>query len=49
MPSGRDEAFMQRLRGLAREAMTWPFLEDQQRLKWAAVLHFNAVPIEEPS
>ena len=49
MPSGRDAAFMQRLQGLAREAMTWPFLEDRQRLKWAAVIKFGVVPIEEPA
>ncbi|CAE7252874.1 unnamed protein product [Symbiodinium sp. CCMP2592] len=43
----RDEAFMERLQGLAREALTWPFLEDHQRLLWAAVLEFNAVPTQD--
>eukprot|EP00439_Symbiodinium_sp_Y106_P079113 s585_g17.t2 len=39
---GRDAAFMERLRGLAREALAWPFLQDGQRLVWAAVLEFDA-------
>ncbi|CAE7208933.1 unnamed protein product [Symbiodinium sp. CCMP2456] len=43
----RDEAFMERLQRLAREALTWPFLEDRQRLIWAAVLEFNAVPTQD--
>ena len=38
---------MERLNGLAREALSWTFLEDNQRLMWAAVLEFNAVPIQE--
>ncbi|CAE7440951.1 unnamed protein product [Symbiodinium microadriaticum] len=38
---------MDRLRGLAREALMWPFLEDEQRLLWAAVLEFDAVPTQE--
>ncbi|CAE7774494.1 PHPT1 [Symbiodinium necroappetens] len=47
----RDEAFMERLQRLAREAvhaaLTWPFLEDHRRLIWAAVLQFNAVPTQD--
>ncbi|CAE7324342.1 unnamed protein product [Symbiodinium sp. CCMP2456] len=43
----RDAAFMERLQGLAREALAWPFLEDAQRLVWAAVLEFDAVPTPE--
>ncbi|CAE7745794.1 irc3 [Symbiodinium sp. CCMP2592] len=38
---------MERLRGLASEALAWPFLEDEQRLIWAAVLEFDAVPTQE--
>ncbi|CAE7323090.1 FP2 [Symbiodinium sp. KB8] len=38
----RDAAFMERLHGLAREALAWPFLEEEQRLVWAAVLEFDA-------
>ncbi|CAE7232649.1 FP2, partial [Symbiodinium sp. KB8] len=37
---------MERLHGLAREALAWPFLEEEQRLVWAAVLEFDAVPTE---
>ncbi|CAE7240286.1 unnamed protein product [Symbiodinium microadriaticum] len=37
---------MERLQDLAREALTWPFLEDEQRLVWAAVLEFDAVPTQ---
>ncbi|CAE7240293.1 unnamed protein product, partial [Symbiodinium microadriaticum] len=33
---------MERLHGLAREALAWPFLEEEQRLVWAAVLEFDA-------
>ncbi|CAE7252991.1 unnamed protein product [Symbiodinium sp. CCMP2592] len=44
---GRDVVFMERLRGLAREALAWPFLEDKQRLLWAAVLEFDAVPTQD--
>eukprot|EP00439_Symbiodinium_sp_Y106_P017297 s2939_g2.t1 len=54
--ASRDEAFMERLRTLAREALpralkanvfwcealTWHFLEDHQRLLWAAALEFDA-------
>ena len=47
IPRGRDEAFMERLQGLAKEALSWPFLEDQQRLMWAAVVEFHAVPTQE--
>ncbi|CAE7246874.1 irc3 [Symbiodinium sp. CCMP2456] len=43
----RDEAFMERLQGLALEALTWPFLVDRQRLIWASALEFDAVPVEE--
>ena len=45
----RDAAFMQRLRNLAREALTWPHLGEKQRLVWAAVLELNAVPVQEPT
>ncbi|CAE7433920.1 unnamed protein product [Symbiodinium microadriaticum] len=42
---------MERLQRLAREAaltaLTWAFLEDHQRLIWAAVLEFNAVPTQD--
>ncbi|CAE7249236.1 unnamed protein product [Symbiodinium sp. CCMP2456] len=38
---------MRRLRGLAHEALAWPFLEHEQRLLWAAVLEFDAVPTQE--
>ena len=38
---------MERLRSLAREALTWPFLEDRQRLVWAAVLEFDVVPTQD--
>ena len=45
----RDGAFMQRLRNLAHEALTWPHLElgERQRLVWAAALELNAVPMQE--
>ncbi|CAE7947855.1 pol [Symbiodinium sp. KB8] len=46
MLEGRDATFMERLRALAREALTWPFLKDQQRLMWAAVLEFDVVPTQ---
>ncbi|OLP82821.1 putative helicase [Symbiodinium microadriaticum] len=39
-----DAAFMERVRSLAKEALTWPFLDERQRLVWAAVLEFDAVP-----
>ena len=29
------------------QAVVWPFLEDEQRLVWAAVLEFDAVPTQE--
>ncbi|CAE7353475.1 Ken-052 [Symbiodinium sp. CCMP2456] len=41
-----DEAFMERMRSLAQEALTWPFLDERQRLVWAAVLEFDAVPAQ---
>ena len=44
---GRDVAFMERLRNLAREALTWEHLSDQQRLVWAAALEFDVVPVQE--
>ena len=43
----RDAAFMQRLRNLAQEALTWPRLSERQRLVWAAALELNAVPFQE--
>ena len=44
---GRDVAFMERLRNLAREALTWEHLSDQQRLVWAAALELDVVPVQE--
>ena len=44
---GRDVAFVERLRSLAREALTWEHLSDEQRLVWAAALEFDAVPVQE--
>ena len=43
----RDAAFMQRLRNLAHEALTWPHLGEKQRLVWAASLELKAVPFQE--
>ena len=43
----RDAAFMQRLRNLAHEALTWPHLNGQQRLMWATVLELDVVPVQE--
>ena len=43
----RDAAFMQRLRNLAHEALTWPHLGEKQRLVWAAALELEAVPFQE--
>ena len=43
----RDVAFMERLRNLAREALTWEHLSDQQRLVWAAALELDVVPVQE--
>ena len=43
----RDAAFMQRLGGLAHEALSWPHLNDQQRLLWATVLELDVVPLQE--
>ncbi|CAE7730307.1 Ken-052 [Symbiodinium pilosum] len=38
---------MVRIRTLAQEALSWTFLEANQRLMWASVLEFDAVPIQE--
>ena len=38
---------MERLRNLAREALTWEHLSDQQRLVWAVALVLDAVPVQE--
>ena len=43
----RDAAFMERLRSLAQEALTWPHLNDEQRLMWATVLELDVVPLQE--
>ena len=43
----RDAAFMQRLRNLAHEALSWPHLNGQQRLMWATVLELDVVPLQE--
>ena len=43
----RDKAFMQRLRNLAHEALTWPHLGERQRLVWAAALELEAVPLQD--
>ncbi len=43
----RDAAFMQHLRNLAQEALTWSHLNDEQRLMWATVLELNVVPLQE--
>ena len=43
----RDAGFMQRLRNLAREALTWPHLGERQRLAWAAALELDAVPLQD--
>ena len=32
-----------------QKALTWPFLDEQQRMMWAAVLEFDAVPAQEPT
>ena len=45
----RDEAFMERLRNLAHEALTWPHLGERQQLVWAAVLELDAVPLQDQS
>ena len=29
------------------QALAWPFLDEQERLVWAAVLEFDAVPTQE--
>ena len=43
----RDAAFMERLRNLAHEALSWPHLNGQQRLMWATVLELDVVPLQE--
>ena len=43
----RDAAFMERLRNLAHEALSWAHLNGQQRLKWATVLELDVVPVQE--
>ena len=43
----RDKAFMQRLRNLAQEALTWAHLGERQRLVWAAALELDAVPLQD--
>ena len=42
-----DGAFMERLRNLAHEALSWPHLNGQQRLMWATVLELDVVPLQE--
>ncbi|CAK9065082.1 Putative ATP-dependent helicase IRC3, partial [Durusdinium trenchii] len=46
-PEDRDAAFMERLRCLAREALSWAWLTPQQRLVWAAAIKLDAVPLQE--
>ena len=46
-PEDRDVAFMERLRCLAREALSWAWLTPQQRLVWAAAIELDAVPLQE--
>ena len=43
----RDGAFMERLRNLAHEALTWPHLNGQHRLMWATVLELDVVPVQD--
>ena len=38
---------MERLRNLAREALTWEHLSDRQHLVWAAALELDVVPAQE--
>ena len=38
---------MERLHNLAREALTWEHLSDQQRLVWATALDLDVVPVQE--
>lgn len=38
---------MERLRCLAREALSWDWLTQRQRLVWGAVLELDAVPLQE--
>eukprot|EP00438_Fugacium_kawagutii_P029161 Skav216180 [mRNA] locus=scaffold2249:124226:133669:+ [translate_table: standard] len=42
----RDVAFMQRLRRLASEALTWPHLRARQQLVWASTMTLDAVPLD---
>jgi len=46
-PEDRDVAFMERLRCLAREALSWAWLTPQQRLVWAAAIELDAVPLQD--
>ena len=41
------ESFMSRMRALALDALTWPHLNPQQRLEWAAALRLDVVPVRE--
>ncbi|CAE7504051.1 unnamed protein product [Symbiodinium necroappetens] len=43
----RDEDFLARLRGLAKEALTWPHLTEELRLMWTVVLKTDTVPLQE--
>ncbi|CAE8654563.1 unnamed protein product [Polarella glacialis] len=43
----RAADFTERVKALAREALTWPQLSDWQRLEWAAALLLDAVPVRE--
>ena len=43
----RDAAFMQRLRNLAQEALTWSHLGERQWLVWAAALELHSVPLQD--
>ena len=38
---------MERLRCLAREALSWAWLTPQQRLVWAAAIELDAVPLQD--
>ncbi|CAK9034567.1 unnamed protein product [Durusdinium trenchii] len=38
---------MERLRCLAREALSWAWLTPRQRLVWAAAIELDAVPLQE--
>ncbi|CAE8680829.1 unnamed protein product [Polarella glacialis] len=43
----RAADFTERVKALAREALSWPQLPDWQRLEWAAALLLDAVPVRE--